>query len=204
MTSKYDEKVFEFLTETEENFSAACEISENFPKIKDRLVEEFWEEVKGELKRKVEEGKKGWKIEKDYTKNKWSKLGFCFADGDIRVIFERLSGSEGYNLCYGLWINERKKERFEEKIRQYTEEIKNIRKNLEDDREITDNKWYLAVCENTGYDFQTRGTLEQMETLKRILPHNRSEFANELANLLFEFTEEIYEPVILGFEKTSL
>ncbi len=183
MTSKYDEKIFEFLTETEENFSAACEISENFPKIKERFIKEFWEEVKGELERKNE---KGWDIKKEGdTMNKNANLGFWFAGGDIRVIFGGLS-SEKSNY-YGLWRNYDNKEEFKEKIELYDSEIKK----LKDDKEMISNDWRLAY-KDTGYDFKTR------ETLRRILPHNRSEFASELANLLFEFTEEIEEPIIRG------
>jgi len=58
------------------------------------------------------------------------------------------------------------------------------------------NKWWLAY-QYTSYNFQTK------ETLERILPRNRSGLSKDLADLLFEFTDEIEEPIILGFEKTN-
>ncbi len=191
MTSKYDEAVFEFLTK-EENFSAVCEISENFPKIKDRLIKEFWGEAKEGLKRKVNEKEKKWDIKEDFIDKPWHQMGFWFASGNIRVTFEYLSS----NLLYGLWRNPDNKEKFEEKVKQYTEEIETRLKNNREMKYTSHS--FLAAYKLTDYNFKTN------ETLKRILPHNRSEFANELADLLFELTEEIYEPIILGFEKTSL
>lgn len=191
MTSKYDEAVFEFITK-EENFSAACEISDNFQKIKDRLIEEFWKEVKELLEEKNKQENKKWciGIEKPDINEDRSNLGFWFAGGDIRVMFYGLSG-KSYNLWYGLWIN-KENEKLKEKIELYDSEIQR----LKDNKGMCNFRWFLA-SEDTGYNFQTK------ETLERILPHNRSELSKDLADLLFEFTDEMYDPIILGFEKNN-
>jgi len=71
-----------------------------FQKIKVRLIEEFWKEVKGDLEKKVKEESKNWGIYKKFS-GRYSKLGFRFTSTPIKVIFENLSGSVG-TTYYGI------------------------------------------------------------------------------------------------------
>ena len=176
--SNFEEKMFGFLTE-ENNFESAFEIYQKSPIIIDRLKKEFWELVSQKLKEKC---KKDW----IFYPEEENEIGLYlkeWKDGIGNGWKYRIGYSDIYNnLWYGLFIDENcKKRKFDlNKVEQFG----NIQPRLKD-MEGIENFWK----KDTTYNFN------DIHTLKRILPHNKEEFATQLAETLFDFAHAIKEDI---------
>ena len=184
MSNQCDEKIFEYLTK-EENFSTAYEVAQAFGKVKDGLIEEFWKRVEGYLDDKKKDKKKHWDLRQEgaITSVWHAKLGFWFAEGDLRIIFEDLKGE---TYC-GLWINDKTKKLDKEKISERSRQILGEIKSLKRARGPTN--WWL-IKDYIGINFT------EEEHLKKIFPHNRDNLALKLAKTLFDFAEEMDRHII--------
>ena len=183
MTTKYDEAMFEFLTKAD-NFSFAFEVSENFDLVKNKLIEDFWIEIKEHIEEKVKKENKSWKIEQTAVKPQDLHLGFSWQNGQVKVMFQLWKKRDVY---YGLWINTENEQVDIKKFRENKalEKIRRIRE-MHDKYE----KWPCAT--NSILDFDKRADLE------KILPTNRQNLVLELVNTLFELTEELESSNILS------
>src|SRR5690606_31947660 len=139
---------------------SAYEIHQLFPEVKNTLVKEFWSKVKGSLEELVK--KTNWKIEmSDNVLETYSSLSL-FVDDNLGVSFEKLHGQ----TYYGLWIDFNNKKLDRIKINKYAEKIESI-------NWMKKSNWWLGST-YIGANF------DNIETLKRILPDNRDDYATEL------------------------
>ena len=169
----YEEEIFNYLTK-KENFTFAYEIYQDFPKVRDFLVEKFWETVKNSLEEKV----KGtdWKVDFSFNK-KETELSLKFVES-IYIGFEGLNKTPDYFL-YIDYEQNKKLDKVE--TDKHTSDIDAIK-----DWEKDDAGSYWKYLED---DFTN------IETLKKILPENRDDFAQELAKMLFDFGEELKKDI---------
>ena len=183
MTTKYDEAMFDFLTKAD-NFSFAFEVSENFDLVKNKLIEDFWIEIKKHIEEKVKKENKSWKIEQTKIKEGELHLGFSWQNNQVKVMLQLWKKRDVY---YGLWVNTESGQVDIKKFRE-NEQLEEIRKK----REMTDKyeKWPCAT--NSILDFNKQADLE------KILPTNRQNLVLKLVNTLFELTEELESSNILS------
>ena len=148
MTTKYNEEIFYFLTNAE-NFSFAFEVSENFDLVKNRVIEDFWIEIKKHIEEKVKKENKSWKIEQTKIKE-----GELHQNNQVKVMFQLWKKRW---LYYGLWINTENEQVDIKKFREneQLEEIRRIRK-MHDKYE----KWPCAT--NSILDFNKRADIEKI------------------------------------------
>ena len=172
--STYDDEMFKYLTK-KENFISAYEIYQLFPEVKKTLVEKFWPSVKGSLLR-LTEGT-DWKIEMSEDIFETYSGIDLYCNDNIWVRIEKLYARP----YYGLQFDEENKMLDHSRIRNYASNVVSMK--------VSNYKWWLCL-EDTGYDFNN------IETLKRILPENREDTAQELAKMLFDFGEELKEDIL--------
>ncbi len=174
--STYEEEIFNYLTK-KENFISAHEIYEKFPGIKEKLIKEFWYEVKNSL----DEKRKGtdWKVDFDHDEPE-IKLYF---DKSIYVGFEGLYDKKPNYYLYVYYEKNKKLDRV--KINKYASNIK-----------VIDEENWEKEKEGTHYWKYLEDDFSNINTLKRILPENRKDFAEELAKLLLEFGKGLKEDIL--------
>ena len=173
--STYQDEIFNYLTK-KENFFSAFEIYQIFPEVKNSLIEQLWSKVKKNLEELIEE--KDWEIGiSENIFETYSSLSVDVHDS-FGIAFEKLH-SQTY---YGLWIdvNDKKLDRL--KIDEYASNIEAI------NRMRKSNDWL-------GWAY-TGANFDNIETLKKILPDNRDDYAQELADQLFELTIELEEDIL--------
>lgn len=170
--SVYEEEIFNYLTK-KDNFFSAYEIYQTFPTVKNSLIEEFWKAVKSSLEDISKE--KDWQIEiSDNIFETYSSLNiYVSSSNELSVSYEKLH-SQTY---FGLWIDNEDKSLERAKINEYASRIEQL------DGMRKSNYW--LGWSSTGSNF------DNIETLKKILPNNKNEFAHEMATQLFEFASEL-------------
>ncbi|OQA97076.1 MAG: hypothetical protein BWY22_01443 [Bacteroidetes bacterium ADurb.Bin217] len=168
----YEEQIFKTLTINEENLTSAIEISEFIPKVKGKLISDFWIMVKNELDNISKNSNFKVFLDEDIL-NPISKLYLYKNDNHIfRITYEHLSN----NLSIGLWIwltncNQDKTKEYKSKV------VKNF------EGWHTTSDWWLMYkdCEN----FSLIDTL-----IKLIQSNNVENFAKIKAQELFDFATE--------------
>ena len=185
MSTVYDNEMFEFLTSNKVRFESACNIYVNFPKIKEKILKDFWNEVKNNLDKKIK--KSDWKsklIEGEYLAiylPLWYENGkdneCCF-----QAFFANLLGASwGLTLCFEI-----NKEEDEWKKPSDIEKIKSMLPNMKQLPKKTDG-WNVR-WESTDYDFR------KSESLFNAL-FDRNDVADKLAQKLLDFGERIKDDV---------
>jgi hypothetical protein len=176
--STYQDEIFNYLTK-KDNFFSAYEIYQAFPEVKKTLIEQYWQNVKDEL---IELTKNtNWKVElSENVFETYSKLRIWLngPNEGFGIVIEKLHG-ESY---HGLWIDVNNKQLDRARIDEYTskiEVIKGMKKN---------NYWLGWTYSGVNFD--------SIETLKKILPDNRMEFAHEFATMLYKLAEELNNDVL--------
>lgn len=173
--STYQDEIFNYLTK-KDNFFSAYEIPQIFPEVKNTLIEKFWRAVKNSLEELTKET--NWEIGMSENIFKtYSSLSIGL-DKRFGVAYEELHGQ----TYYGLWIDFDDKKLDRPKINEYASKIEAI-------NWMKKSKWYLGWT-STGANFNN------IETLKRILPDNRDDYAKELANQLFDLAEKIQKDIL--------
>lgn len=179
--SVYDDKLFEFLTKSE-NFEPLVDMYSQFGPIKERLLLEFWTLVKLEIE-KMQAGKwKAW-ID-DNAPNGNAKVGFYHPtyttnDGNTSsclIIFEKLSGT----VTYGLWFHRNESV---QKI-DFDAICKDVRESLPN-WTAGSGGWWFAAYKQPGEDFSNPGHLS------RILPEVRDALVKEYAGHLASSLKEL-------------
>ena len=171
--SIYEDEMFKYMTK-KENFEVAFEISELFPQVKNKLIEEFWKKVNSNLIKMTDS--LDWKI--DLDEEIFSTYSSLYVGRDkwkesFYTCYEKLH--EG--VYYGLWFDCDDSTLDANKIRKYSERIECL-------QETKKSKHWLGY-RLIGENFNS------IKTLKKILPDSREDFSNELADFLYRFTEEI-------------
>ncbi|MBW1616081.1 MAG: hypothetical protein JRJ49_06020 [Deltaproteobacteria bacterium] len=156
--SQYEEALFEYFTK-EENFIAAYEISDIFPKVKKKLVEDFWFKAKDLIEEKLKslpEDYKKWEVKiSDDISDKESSLSIQLKDNhSIMVKFEKLLRRRFFTY-YGLWVDRHNDKLDRGSISKHADKIKAI-KELEGEEDGRFIKW----------DY-TNENFEDIETLKK-------------------------------------
>ena len=121
-----------------------------------------------------------WKVNISFDK-KESELTLYF-DKSIYINFEELNKTP----CYCLYIKYKKNKKLDRvKIKKYASNVAAIHE--KDWEEYVNDACYWKYLKD---DFTN------IDTLKRIVPENRDDFAQELAKLLFDFGEELKEDIL--------
>ncbi|MEK0337514.1 MAG: hypothetical protein QQN41_08790 [Nitrosopumilus sp.] len=173
--SIYRDEIFNYLTK-KDNFFSAYEIHQLFPEVKNTLIEKFWLAVKNSL----EELEKGTNWEIEMSENifeTYSSLTILL-DDSFGVAFEKLHGQ----TYYGLRIDFDNKKLDRPRINENSSKIEGI-------NWMKKSNWWLGWA-YTGANF------DNIETLKRILPDNRDNYAKEIADMLFDLAEELQKDVL--------
>lgn len=176
----YEREIFNYLTK-KENFSSAFEIYQQFPKVKNELIRQFWEMVKKLLDEKANDNNWQVKFFNDISE-KYSKLGLCLRSDNhenIRVIFEDLLG----RTYYGVWINAENNALDKIQIKNFAEGVSAIKQ-----MKSSANEYWL------GFEY-IEPDFNNIESLERILPDVREDLADELAQMLFGLAKEIKEEI---------
>ena len=105
--TKYQDEMYKFITSTE-NFEAVCDLVDEFPLMKQRLLEEFWLEVRDSLQREIMRFE-AWKIWNGITDKSNPAITiyrdeFCFEkanDAKVAIRIEHLMDTP----WYGLFVN---------------------------------------------------------------------------------------------------
>ncbi len=173
--STYQDEIFNYLTK-KDNFFSAYEIYQTFPGVKNTLIKQYWLSVKDELTELSE--KTDWKIEiSEDVFETYSFLGIRINDS-FYVAYEKLHGQ----TYHGLWIDYNNKQLDRTKINEYASNIESInwmKKN---------NYWLGLTLTGTNFD--------SIDTLKKILPDNRVDFAKELATSLYKLADELNNDIL--------
>lgn len=174
--STYQDEIFNYLTK-KDNFFSAYEIYQEFPGVKKNLIKQFWLSVKDELTELSE--KTDWKIEvSENVFETYSSLSIRIND-NFYVAYEKLHGQ----TYHGLWIDNDNKQLDRIKINDYASNIESLNWMKKYD--------YWLGCTLTGTNF------DSIDTLKKILPDNRVDFAKELATLLYELANELNNDILV-------
>ena len=181
-----ENEFFEFLT-TEENLKGLIIAKNQFPSVKEKLIQNFWNKVL----EKVTEGLQkhpGW--EAKLESNIWHqhtklyiKLKLCHIYDtnhlpSIIFCFQRLGQ---YAPFIGFWINEQTTEYKKDAIKAYI-----ASKHQEDFPEFKDfDDWWLVWDELTDFN------LSIDETLLQIIPTKVEEKAKEFSDRLWDLFERV-------------
>jgi hypothetical protein len=173
--STYQDEIFNYFTK-KDNFFSAYEIYQLFPEIKNTLIEQFWLTVKKSLEVLAKET--DWEIEmSDNISETYSKLRI-WVDDNFGVCYEKLHDQ----TYYGLWINFDNKMLDRLKINAYAADLKAI-------NTMNKSQWWL------GWSY-IAANFNNIETLKRILPGNKDDYAQELANQLFQLAKDLQDDIL--------
>ena len=173
----YQDEIFEYFTK-KENFISAYEIYQQYPEIKNKLLVEFWNLVKINLECVSKDA--AWNVElSEDVFYKYSRIDLWTNE----LIYPRYHALSG-KLAIGLLIDI-EHDNFSNLDRG---KIDNYSKSLETLTDIKRYPWWLGWAQ-TNHDF------DNIETLKRILPELRDDFANELADELYNFGEELKDDI---------
>ncbi len=172
--NNYDDAIFEYITEGE-NFSSACDIYEILPEIKERLRNEFWDEVSHILEEKTKDT--DWILAKSETE---PYLGF-WLDTNYKffVGFEPLND----DVKYGLWIDCDKLDDQNSDVSKKC--IKHLQKKI--------SRLDIGLHEDSTYIIRKDMHINfyQNEDLKRILPNKRGAYAKEISKKLIELATSV-------------
>ena len=181
--SLYDDEIFKYIT-TRDNFETAFEIYQEFPKVKNRLIEEFWLQTRKELEQITEDTI--WNVSYSDIFDTYSHLGLKLSDKPaFKVIYEVLYGQ----TYFGLWYDRDKGVLNREKINRQLEGI-------EEHLSPRKSQWWI------GWDYDN-SNFSEMETLKKILPKNREGIPKEYAEFILELAENL-KPFIEKFSSFKL
>ena len=184
--SIYEEEMFKYITKPE-NFEVAFEINELFSQVKNKIIEQFWQQVESRLLELTKET--DWQVSlDDDVFSTWSSLNLtrdewkeCFY-----VNYEKLHES----VSHGLWVDYDDKDLDMKKIAKHSETIECL-------QDMKHNNKYWLGWKHIGEDFNS------ISTLKKILPDRSQDFEDELAKLLFDLAEEIKPEVDVMNEMRS-
>lgn len=169
--SNYEEEILNYLMK-KDNFTSAYEIYHQFPEVRKKLIELFWEDVKKYLAEKM-----SWEIKiSQHIFETYSTLK-VFVDKSFAVTYEKLHE----RTYYGLWIDKENENLNRQKIDGFAKNIKALSSMKSSD------SWL-------GYTY-AGPNFNRLETLLRLLPDSREDYAHELANQLFELTEELKDDI---------
>ena len=178
MVSIIDNKMYDLITKSE-NFDFAWDINERFISVKERLVEEFWNEIIAYFKSNLE----GFKIENEeeqyveFKSKSYNKLSFYLQICENQII-------------YGLLI-------YHNGTKKKKSEIESYFSDKFESYIPYDNEKYFDF-----YETQTEN-LTTLDGLKKILPENR----DKLIEMYFQdFKEMLTSKQILfeEFEKSEI
>jgi len=173
--STYQDEIFNYLTR-KDNFLSAYEIYQAFPEVKNTLIKEFWLAVKDLLEELIKTN--NWEIEiSENIFDTYSYLCIWFNES-FCVAYEKLHGQ----TYHGLWVDFNNKQLDRTKITEYVSNIESI-------------NWMKKSNNWLGWTY-TGVNFDSIDTLKKILPDNRIDFAKELATLLYELADELNKDII--------
>ena len=167
----YENEIYEFVAK-KENYKSAVEISNLLPKMRKRIVKDFWESVKIKLKEENNEWivKLSDNVFDEYSylqisKNEWKNA--------VNIRYEKLHS----NFYHGIHTNNLNiKEIYEkEKIIEYLE-----KENLP----INFNHAFFYSYHQDNENFTT------LQTQIKALPKEKENFVNEVVNFLINFVTE--------------
>lgn len=180
-----ENEFFEFLT-TEENLKGLIIAKNQFPSVKETLIQNFWSKVL----EKVTEGLQkhpGWNVKLESNiSHQHAKLYISLANSiiyenklpSIIFCFQRLTQ---YSPFIGFWINEQTKEYKTNAVKAYI-----ASKHQENFPEFKDfDDWWLVWDEMTDFN------LSIDETLLQIIPTKVEEKAKEFSDRLWDLFERV-------------
>lgn len=176
---KYESEVYEYLT-IPENFETAWELSEQLNAVKDRLIEDFWNDVYSRLNELTEDEE--WCTEPNVSYRKGGDVFIYLRDDkNIKVCFNNTNK----NTYWGIWCNKSEEG--------YNWEL------FWNKRQNGIQKWDLLQRNDTiwpawnyyGLDFTTLpGVIKLIKAERGTLVE---ETANNLVRIANDFKEEIEE-----------
>jgi len=172
--SNYKEEIIEYFTK-KDNFISGYEIYQIFPEVKKAMVEQFWGRVKVFLEELNVNSQWQINISNDIFAT-YSNISVR-NNNNIWVAIEQLH-SKAY---YGIKIDFENKKLNRDEINRYATKIKAI-------ADMKSTRWWLG-WKYIGDDFN------EIESLKKILPENRDNLAQEFAKFLFDFALEVKEDI---------
>lgn len=195
----YDAQLYTFLTRPE-NFEPFIDLSEQYAKVKQRLIDEFWMMVLEEAnKMKPKDMEWSFSLEEPNSRNR--KLRACHPDIsdenlNAGIIYEYLDSE----LLLGAWFN-RWNVRFKDSMPNIWEDAKVYLKiNLASINDYTWNVgsggWWFAIYKYPGLNFSQKSSLLQ------ILPHVREPLAKTYAAQLVSAVAQL-GPFLLNHAKKS-
>lgn len=177
MNSVIDNKLFDLITKIE-NFEFAYDISERFESIKQKLWDEFWNDLQSKLKNEHD----------DFTIEKISDWEFIFFQRKWKI-FKFYFNLDSDYMQFGIGSNNVNYKKLFPNINEKFQEILAAYEN-----EITENElWYYLKCDDD---------VTKLQGLQRILPANREKIISEYYGLFKVMLDDIYETV-KNFEEKS-
>jgi len=178
MNSVIDNKLFDLITKVE-NFEFAYDINERFESIKERLWEDFWNDLQKKLKSEHDD----FMIEKTsdwefiFVQRKWKVFKFYFNLHSDYMEFGVGSNNADYKSLFP-----KISESFQDLLPDYENEINK------------DELWYFMDCDDD---------VTKLQGLKRLLPDNREKIITEYYSLFKRLLDEIQETIIKFEEKAK-
>jgi hypothetical protein len=182
----YEDEIFNFLT-SEQNYLALVKAKEHFPKVKKRLIENFWTKVFEGLKNHYANNQI-WVVKKDSNvEHPLSKVYIYRSDIDwvksnelppFLIGWERLSQSYPY---YGFWVNEKSEKYDFQKIIEY---FRDNKKSIAPEMDDIDGWWGI-------WDSPNDINFDKEETLIALLPDRLDETANSFVNNIINLEEKM-------------
>lgn len=175
--SAFDEKICEFLTQTD-NWPIAREIFEKMPAIQEQLRNNFWKDMKVGLEKKINPAE--WKIIGPgiIDSNKYNgDSGLCIARLTWKNLFYIGFGGISGQTYLSVWCDSDS-----EKVKTQYDVIADGL--IKSDKNLTkDPQWFPAW-------FYTGDNFSEWSTIDRSLPHNRKVMVEKYISMLFELTEK--------------
>lgn len=173
----YENEIFEFVAK-KENYKSAVEISNLLPKIRNRIITDFWEDVK----MKIEETNNNWIVK--LSKNVFDEYSYLQISkkewqNKINVRYEKLHS----NFYHGIHTNNLNIRDIynKEEITQYFEK---------QDLPLNFNHAFFYSYHQDNENFSI------IQTQIKALPEERDNFVNEVANFLINFLIENEKHII--------
>lgn len=179
--NNYDNELFDFLA-TEENLNALIIAKNQFPNVRKKLIQDFWNEVKRQIEDGLGENRANWEVILEENITNWfSKL--YIKERKVPILENRLPS---FIFCwqrlnqnfpfFGFWINEQTKSYNIEKVSEYVATIH--RENFSEYKEY--DEWFLI------WDGVEEFNLSNDQTLLQIVPSVMNEKAKDFADRLLE------------------
>jgi hypothetical protein len=195
--NKYEEEMFDFLV-TEENLQALIIAKNQFPLVRERLIQNFWNKVFGNVKNGLIEYE-NWEVKLEENITKWySKLYikeknvFIFENHLPSFIFCWQRLNQNYPF-YGFWINEQTNEFDVTKVKEYIGSIQ--KENFAEYHGYDD--WFLLWEGVESFNFSNDETLLQI--IPSLLEEKAKDFSDRILDL-FEKCQIHYNHIQTNFK----